>query len=223
MGKFVNQVGDVADPFFIEVVQRSVFTASGEPAVQCVTVFDFRRLSNSPIFDPTDIAAVFQAAWVPALIAITCDSVSYTQTECRALDDPAAATAVDPSAGNGALEEDVYASDTAVYFQLKSGFRGRSFFGSKHLPGASESHVSNGYLSGGGVTAWTTIKTLLLAWTTTGLVDGAGNAWKLIVLSRTLSDLEASPAIITGADVVEVLLNRRIGTMGRRRGVREAV
>jgi len=223
MAKFVNQVGDVSAPYFIEIVTRGTFTPTTSPAKNIVAVFNFRRLTNSPLFDPTDIAAVFRAAWNATYLAIANSLYALTQTECRGMDDPTAATAIDLTGGNGGVEADSYAGDDAVYFQLKTGYRGRSFFGSKHLNGANESDAVNGYLAGGGITAWTTVKTLLELWTTTGLVDGAGNAWKLIVLSRALSDLEASPSIFTGADVSEVLLNTRLGTMGRRRGAREAV
>jgi len=223
MAKFVNQVGDVAAPYFIEIVTRGTFTPTASPAKNIVSVWNFRRLTNSLLFDPTDIAAVFVTDWNASYLAIANSLYAQEQIECRGMDDPTAAVAVDVAPGNGGEESDAYAGDDAVYFQLRTGYRGRSFFGSKHLCGASESDVVNGYLSGGGVTAWTTVKTQLETWTTTGLVDSAGNAWKLIVLSRVLSDLEANPSIFTGADVTEVLLNKRIGTMGRRRGAREAV
>jgi hypothetical protein len=35
-----------------------------------------------------------------------------------------------------------------------------------------------------------------------------------------LSNLTANPSIFTGADINEILMNGRIGTMGRRRGTR---
>jgi len=220
MAKFLNQVGSVAAPYFIEVVIRGSVVPSVGGTVNAVTVLNFRRLTNSFVFDPTDIAAVFKTSWENTYKALVCPEYKFNQYECRQMDDPTAATAINPSATVGTRAEDMYASDTAVYMQLKTGFRGRSYFGSKHFAGASETDVLAGYLNTGGRTAWGTIVTKLLSYTTTGLVDTAGNTWYLCIISRVLSNLTASPAVFTGADVISVLPNARIGTMGRRRGDR---
>ena len=223
MAMFTNQTGNVASPFFIECVVRGSMTQPVAGTVNAVSVFNFRRLTNSPIFNPTNISGVFQTAFKSVADSLFSDEFLYNQFECRQLDDPTAATAIAPDGDGGTNPDDAYQTDNAVYFQLKTGFRGRSFFGSKHFTGCVETHVDAGYLNATGQTAWTTMKTKLLLWTTTGLVDGAGNAWKLCVISRVLSNLVASPAVFTGADVLSVLLNTRVGTMGRRRGVRLAI
>lgn len=222
MSQFTNQLGNIASPFFIEIVIRGTITRDVGDIVNAVTVLNFRRLTNSPVFDPTDIAAVFLTSWEATYKAIVAAEYKFNQYECRQMDDPTAATAINPTATVGTGVGDLYAPDTAVYMQLKTGFRGRSYFGSKHFGGAQESQIDKGLLTTGGRTAWDTVRTKLLSYTTTGLVDTAGNSWKLIVLSRVLSNLTASPAVFTGADVASILTNRRIGTMGRRRGVRSA-
>jgi len=222
MSQFVNQVGNIASPFFIEIVIRGTIARAPADVVNAVTVLNFRRLTNSPVFDPTDIASVFKTSWEATYKAIVAAEYAFNQYECRQLDDPTAATAVEPTAVVGTGVGDLYAPDTAIYMQLKTGFRGRSYFGSKHFGGAQESQIDKGLLITAGRTAWDTVRTKLLSYTTTGLVDGAGNAWLLIVLSRVLSNLVASPAVFTGADVTSIVTNGRVGTMGRRRGVRSA-
>jgi hypothetical protein len=222
MSKFVNQVGDIAAPYFIEAVVRGTVTRATGDIVNAVSVFNFRRLTNSPIFDPVDIASVFKAEWEPVYKAIVTPDFAFGQEEVRGMDDPTAATAVEPSSTVGTLAQDLYAPDTAVYMQLKTGFRGRSYFGSKHFAGAAETQIDKGLLVTAGRTAWDTVRTLLLDWTTAGLVDTATNSWKLVVLSRVLSNLVASPAVFTGADVKTIVTNGRVGTMGRRRGKRTA-
>lgn len=223
MAMFTNFVGNITAPYFIECVLRATMTQPVAGTVNAVSVFNFRRLSNSGLFDPTDIAAVFQTALKTTVTPVFSDELLFNQWECRQLDDPTAATAIVPDGDGGTNAGDAYQTDNAVYFQLKSGYRGRSFFGSKHFSGLTEDHVDAGYLNATGQTAWQTIRTVMNGWTTTGMVDTAGNAWKLCIVSRVLSNLVASPATFTGADVISILVNTRVGTMGRRRGVRLAI
>lgn len=220
MGMFTNVVGSPAAPQFIEAVVRATMTPAVGGVINAVTVFNFRRLSTSPLFDPVDIADVFRAAWVAGFLPTVSDEYAIVQYEVRGMDDPTAATAIDLTAGAGAVATDAYQTDNAIYFQKKSGYRGRSFFGSQHFTGVVEAHVDAGYLNTTGRTEWNKVRTMLRGWTTTGLVDSAGNAWKLIVLSRLLSNLVANPSTFTGADITQVEYNGRVGTMGRRRGDR---
>ena len=115
MSKFVNQVGDIAAPYFIEAVVRGTVTRATGDIVNAVSVFNFRRLTNSPIFDPVDIASVFKAEWEPVYKAIVTPDFAFGQEEVRGMDDPTAATAVEPSSTVGTLAQDLYAPDTAVY------------------------------------------------------------------------------------------------------------
>lgn len=223
MSQFVNFVGNTANPYFIEIVQRCHVGRGPTEQIPAIMVFNFRRLTNSGLFDPADIAGAFIGGWNGPFFAAVCDRMALEQTECRQMDDPTAATAVDPTPGNGELEQDLYAPDTAIYMQLKTGFRGRSYFGSKHFAGATETQITEGLINTGGALLWNAVRTQLLSYTTTGLVDGAGNAWKLCVVSRVLSNLTSSPAVFTGADVTSIILNGRVGTMGRRRGDRVAL
>lgn len=222
MAIFQNQVGNVSAPYFIEIVVRGTLTPATTNVVNAVSVFNFRRLTNSLAFDPADIASTFKADWEATYKAVVCPEYAFNQYECRQMDDPTAATAIEPTAAVGTLAQDLYASDDGIYYQLKTGYRGRSYMGAKHFGGFAESHVDKGYLNTAGRTAWDTVRTVMLNWTTAGLVDTATNIWKLCIVSRVLSNLVASPAVFTGADVTSIVGNGRIGTMGRRRGARAA-
>lgn len=220
MAMFTNVTGTPTAPQFIEVVVRANMQPAVGGQVSAVSVFNFRRLSTSPLFDPVDIADVFRADWVATFLPIVSNEYHVEQYEVRQMDDPTAATAIDLTTGVGAATADPYQTDNAVYMQLKSGYRGRNFFGTKHFSGIIETNVDAGYINTAGRSAWDTVRSLLRGYTTTGLVDTAGNPWKLVVISRMLSNLVSNPSIFTGADITTVEYNTRVGTMGRRRGGR---
>lgn len=224
MSKFTNLVGDVDAPFFVEWSILGALTMAGDTGPKkCYNVFDFRRLDNGNPFSPANIHAALWAAIDGPLLAATVDAYAPIKTATRALDDPSALEVETATVGNGTLEEDPYASDDAVYMQLRSGFRGRSLNGSKHFGGMSEESIDAGYLNAGGVTLWDAVRDVLTTWSTAGQADADGNTWFLCIVSRLNSNLESAPCIFTGADVATVGLNKRIGTMGRRRGARQEV
>jgi len=223
MAKFVNFVGDAVNEWFANAVILGVLSPDGETPRKCYNTFDFRRTSNSLAFSGASLGAAMKAALMTPLLAATTSLYNPTAIDVRALDDPTDAYVRTAFNNPGTQDADQYAADTAVYLQLLSGIRGRSYNGSKHFGGGSEDNITSGYLNADGVTLWTAMKTLLTTWATTGLTDGIGNVWKLVIVSRTLSNLAATPAIFTGAAITSVLLNKRVGTMGRRRGNRDAV
>lgn len=225
MPKVQTLVGDLIDPWIVEVAFRGTLALPAPiPAIPVVSVFHLKRVVNTNPFDPTNVAAVM-GSWYddfPATAQAT--QFQVDQTEARQLDDPTAATGVDPTNRIGQITGDLYASDAAVYIQLKSGLRGRSYFGSKHFAAPVEAQITGGYLNTAtGQPIWAPIAAGILDLAVTGVTDADGNVWKLIILSKQLSNLESSPATFTYAIPVSCPLNTRIGTMGRRRGERGAV
>jgi len=222
MRKYVNEVGSLTDPFWYNVVVLGLLTPDGQPPRLCYNAFDFRRDDPDPPFDADNVLAMFKTAYEALVLPNVAQQYSIVGYNGFAMDDPSSVLAFVASAATGAIDDDFYAGDDAIYMQLKTGFRSRNFFGSKHFGGATESHIISGYLTGAGITAWDAIRDGLLSWAVTGLTDADGNVWKFTLLSRTLSDLSLSPAVFTGADITAILLNYRVGTMGRRRGNRDA-
>lgn len=222
---FRNLIGDIANPFFVEVVQRGEIAASDGSNLPCLNVYNFRRLSNGLPFDPANVVDAVQNAITTPILASTNVRYTLVQWECRALDDPAAATAIQPSGANGDLgdAESAYDACSAVYYLIRTGHRGRSFFGSKHFGAIDEENIDSDELNDTGIALYTTLRTALRGLITSPVVDDDGNAWKPFILSRELSSLGPTdiPAIITGADWATVELNLTIGTMrGRKEGTR---
>jgi len=214
-------IGDPAAPVVAECSARGSILPGTLDSRPCVSVWHFARTSTSNPVDPANVAAAFKT-WYDANVLIA-QATQFTLEECsaRLLDDPTSLEAVTAASGAGSLDDDLYAADTAVYFQLVTGLRGRTFMGSKHIGAATEGDITNGLLSGGGITRYQAVQTAIGLLATTGITDSDGNVWKLIVLSKSLSTLDTIPPTLKYTPVLSVLLNKRIGTMGRRRGPRE--
>ncbi len=215
-------VGDGANPSVAEIVVRGTITpgATHNPRPG-ISVWHLFRSSLILPADAVDLAAKFRTWYATNVAAAQVAQYTVEQVEARFLDDPTSPTAVDLTGAAGAVTGDLYAPDAAVYIQITSGMRGRSYFGSKHFCAPSEAQIDNGYLnSGTGAPAWTPVQVAIKALGVTGMTDTAGNVWKLCILSKTLSNLEAIPPTLKFVQVNDSFLNSRIGTMGRRRGDR---
>jgi hypothetical protein len=217
MHLFRNLVGDIDNPFIVELLSRGTATTSSGLQKPVINVYHFRRLTNGGVFDPADVCAVLAAAIQGDFLACLNQRYILTQWELHAMDDPASTTAVQPDGTHGGITtSDSYDLATAVYMLIRTGFRGRSFKGSKHYCPISEGDVVSDELTGDGLTHFGTLRATLQA-LKAGTLDTAGNTWFPIVLSRELSTLDTAPAIFTGADWDTVLLNKTVGTMSRRK------
>jgi hypothetical protein len=187
--------------------------AGGSNAVNVASVFHYRL--TAIIAPPTKnaIEAGFNAGVVAALLAAY--NVRYTQTNnsVRWVDDALDAPAFIPRAGVGAIATDGMPTIDSVSFLLQTGLRGKSYRGSKHFPGVNEIDTTNDILVGAGFARWQAVQTAIQA----ALVDTALNTWVPSVLSRKLSVLGTNPTTVVANDVVQVLLNKNVGTMRRRR------
>lgn len=218
MSVFRDVVGVPANPNFARVVMRGQLATTGGEVKKCYNVFDFRRVVGSVAPVKANIDTIFWTTIAGVLAPATVSRYTVPDRTWRFLDDPSDAEVAFNSAPLAGEQDegDGYASDSAVYYLFKTGARGRSFKGSKHFGGLCEDDTVNDQLNASGITLWGAVKTNLTTMAVTGLVEGS-NTWRLVVVSTLLSDLEAYPAIITGADVTEVQMNLTIGTMGHRR------
>lgn len=216
-------IGDPAAPIVAECTVRGDILPGTLDPRPCVSVWHIARTTTVNPVDPNNVAAAFKT-WYNANVIIR-QAQQYTQSEvsARLLDDPMSLEGIDAGAVTGVIDDDLYAADTAVYFQLVTALRGRNFLGSKHIGAPTEGDITGGLLSGAGLTAFTTMRDAIAALGTAGITDSDGNNWRLVVLSKTLSTLDTIPPTLKYTGVVSVILNKRIGTMGRRRGPREAV
>lgn len=221
MALFRNFLGDIVNPFFAEVIIRGEATATGGTVKPILNVFHFRRLTNSSPADFVQFLANFTTLFQEPILNTLNSRYNLIQTECRPMDDPAAATAIQPVNDSAALGNAASAYDllSAVVYQMKTGFRGRSFKGSKHFSGLDEGQVTGDELTAAAVTATWDALTAAFVSAIAGISDGSGNTFYPIILSPTLSSIGPTdiPGVFTGADVNGVVLNLTIGTMRRRK------
>jgi hypothetical protein len=210
-----NLLGDVDNPFFLEAIQRGEAMTSEGSLKKVLNVFHFRRTSNG---NPVVIAHVHTATLATiqtALMAALNARYHRLGFSYRLMDDPDnMATDIDSTA-NGGNDDDSLSLGLAVKIGLTTASRGASFRGSKHFAPASESDSESDELSADGITAWAAVQTAINSMAS--VTDSDGNNWKAIVLSRTLSDLEARPAVFTFDDVTGSTLNLTLGSMKHRR------
>jgi len=221
MRKWLNLLGDVAKPYFMEVVQRGTIVDSNGGAIPAVNIYHFHRLDNTPSIVEGQLASEVNDILAGPIIAATNARYSLDQWEERPLDDPAAATFVMPINDSGAIGNDAsaYANQSAVYMLIRTGYRGKSYKGSKHYAGIDEAHVTKDELVTTGLTLWTAVRDALRSLITAPIEDVSGNIWYPFILSRELSSLGPTdiPAVVSGADWNSVELNLTVGTMKHRK------
>jgi len=198
----------------IEVLARGSLTAGGSTVKPCFNVWMYRRTTFAVPFSKTQFATAFRAAVIVPLIAAANVRYSVNTLRVRIVND-----AEDPyqdiaDAGVGAIATDSEPNNDAVYALMKTAKRGRFATGSKHFGGPSEIDTTDNILVGAGLARWETLRAALAV----AVVDAAPNTYVPCVLSRTYSQLITNPTTVVSNDVTSVLLNKRIGSMVRRKG-----
>jgi len=200
-----------------EVIMRGIISGGGSSTIRTNFVFHFRRLATA--VDPSK-AAIFNAfntnvaTPIAAALNEDWDAASTTvRYPNDALDGPIEFS----SALTGLISGDRLSSFAAAYLLMRTSLRGREYRGSKHLGPFSESDVTHAT----GCDIWNaacvarlqTIATAIGA----GFTDATTNNWVPVILSRKLSQLTENPTTVSTADVVQVLVNSRVGSEVRRK------
>lgn len=196
-----------------EIVMRGTAAAGGSDAKNINLVFHFRRIAV--VIAPTKAAleGAFNGAIAAPILAALNARYTQTLTDTRWVND-----AQDPytsviRAGVGAIAGDSLSTDQSAYLLHRTALRGRSFRGSKHLAPMSESDVGDDIWNAGALGRLATVNTALL----TPIVDATGNTWLYTIISRLLSQVVINPTTLFWVDVNQALVNKRIGTMLRRK------
>lgn len=187
----------------------------GGRVVPVTSAFFYRRTTTVNPWSYADFESVFQAGPVAALIAAA--NVRWTQTDnlVRCVNDAEDPYHVFPEANVGAIATDSYEIYMAVYVLLGLAIRGRGAHGSKHFGPFSEADTTNDLLTGAGLVRWQAVATAILA--TLG-PDLSGNTWVPCIVRRPpRSQLLINPTTVTTLDLVTATVNKRPGTMHRRR------
>jgi len=199
-----------------EIVMRGLIAAGGSNAIKTAFVFHYRRLATSVDPSKTALNAAFVAGPVAAIAAALSSDWAASLHDIRWVNDATDQYASIAATEVGAITGDRLSSHASAYLLFRTGLRGRSYRGSKHLGPMSESDVTSAdedLFNTGALTRLAAINTALAA----TLTDSTGNQWKLTLLSRKLSQLKTHPTTVITNDVTQLLVNKRVGTMLRRK------
>ena len=207
----------LADPLLkvIEVVVAGSLTAGGASVKNCFNVFHYRRTTFAVVASKAQFLAAFRTAVIVPLLAAA--NIRYTTNRMRVrwvsdAQDPYTDTA---DAGVGAIATDSEPNNDAVFILMRSAVRGRFAQGSKHFGGTSEIDTTDNILTGAGLARWQAVQAALAV----TVVDAAPNTWVPCVLSRTYSVLNVNPTTVVTSDVASTALNKRIGSMVKRKAL----
>jgi hypothetical protein len=202
----------------ITIVETSVIAqvaAGGSNSKPFAFVFHWRRTATVLAVSKAQVDTAFQSSVVvPLALAL---NLTWTQSNntVRWVNDALDAPIQFSHAAVGAVTGDRMATIDAAFLLMRTGIRGKSYRGSKHFGPMSESDSTSGtddIWNAGCLTRLGAVAAAILA----GFTDAAGNIWVPSVLSRRLSQLVSNPTTVVANDVVQIAVNKRIGSMRHR-------
>jgi hypothetical protein len=200
--------------FLFRIDVTANVAAAGGRAIPQRNTFYYRRTATTFLSNKTQLNTIFVTTVLTPLIAALNSRYVTNLNLIRCINDATDAYAQFTPALTGAITTDSYDSRSSVYMQLRSGFRGRAFNGSKHFSPLSEIDTTGDVLTGTGLTRWQAVATALGA----TMTDAGGNIWVPCILSGPpISQIETNPTTVFTWDVASVALNKAVGQMRRRR------
>lgn len=199
----------------VQIAMKGLMAAAGSQSVKTVFLFHFRRSTGAGAPSKANIDAAFQAAIATPIAAALNNRWAATVDSLRFLNSALDGDVDFSSALIGLISGDSMPSDQAAYLLMRTGVRGKSYRGSKHLGPMSESDTTTtgDVFNAGALTRLSTIAAAILA----GFTDSDGNVWKPSVVSTSLSQLRTDPVTIIANDAAQVSVNHRVGSMNRRK------
>lgn len=170
------------------------------------------RLTSVAIPTPADVITRFDNVIAPGIVNLLNVDWTGTTYDCRNMEDAFTQYFSATNGQVGATTGDRLPMDMAVAMLYRTTERGRNFRGGKHFGPITEADTLKDELTTGKLTSWQAVAAALK-------VDLASGAWNLrpIVFSPTLSQTRTNPTRLVGAEVSNILVNKTIGTMRRRR------
>lgn len=196
-----------------EVVHLGTVAADGASVKNFANVYHFKRTTTVNPWSNTSIATEFIASMLPDIVA--CLNVDYVTTgvTSRCVNDATDAPVTVADTTPGGVSGERLPDYNAVMLLMRTALRGKSYRGRKFYGPITEADTTGDVLAAGSITLFNTLKATLLA----GMTDGDGNVWNLCVFSPTLSQYSINPTTIVTANVTQILLNKTLGTMRRRK------
>lgn len=200
----------------IEVAAFGIVAAGGSNTRASVATFQYRRTATVLTISKTAVETAFQAAiMIPLTNAL---NARYAQTfnTVRFLNDATDFPNQVTRAVAGQIAGESLTTAESLFLLLRTGLRGKSYRGSKKLFPFSETDTTLATAdlwNAGALARFATLAAAILA----GFTDATGNVWIPQVVSRKLSQLTVNPTTVIGNDVTSVLVNKRVGTMRKRK------
>lgn len=200
----------------LEVIMKGSAAAAGSNAKNVYNVFHFRRTTVINPFSKAQLEAAFQTNI--ALIILAALNVRYTQTSTsvRIMNDPLDQAVDFTRVIVASIAGDSMPMHNCAFLKVQTGIKGKSFRGRKFLGPISEtdSTTTSDVLNAGAITRFGTVVSALK----TPFIDAGPNTYVFSHFSRKEDELTVKP-VCAAYDVTNVVLNKRIGRIGRRRPV----
>jgi len=215
---FQNIAGTPVTPQFAEYVIKGSAVESDGGSKNFFNILHFARISGPGTMTEAQLYAAVAATLDAAVGAALSSTYVAGSTDVRFMDDPTRAAVVNANAIIGTVAGDRLPTFNAAVTRKNTYARGRSYRGSNHWGPIAESQTLLDNLTAAGLLLWQAVSAQLVILATPGsLVTPDGSAWRLMVLSPTLSNLTSNPISVTGSFVQTSPTNRRLGTMKRRK------
>ena len=200
----------------LQVIVYGIISSGGSNTKNTVSVFNYRRQATVIPASKSGFNTAFQTAVVVPMAAALNNRWTQEHNTVRFLNDPLDPPLLLSGAAVGAVTGDGLSSGTAVYMELQTGIRGKSYRGGKWFGPLSEADVTAGgddILNAAAITRMNTLKAAILG----NVTDAGGNIWTPSVVSRLKSQLNTWPTDVIANDVTVVLLNKRVTSLRQRK------
>jgi len=216
--KFSSVAGDTANPNFLEAI-TSGYAQDNDCQPRLISqVYNYVRTQDgSSPPDLVDIANQIESAFSGNISPLLHTSFSGNGVRVREMDDPTAMAvesdeAVDDGDDGAGDRLPLYAAVT-IRGGVAARIRGHT---SKHYAPIPESHSVLDILSSGASSLWSSAITDFFN-AIKELTDPAGNVYQLVMLRRSLCQLQDAPTSFTGVKILTYEVNEVLTTMRRRR------
>jgi len=199
-----------ADKRTVEIVLAGTAAAKGSSVVNTFNTFHFRRTSTAGPLNKSTVITAFTTAVANVVAAALNESWAMAYITARMMEDVTDLPTQVVITTAGAITGDRMSPQNTAVITLKTALRGRKYRGRKTFSPFSETDTTAAtadVFNAGAVTRISAIGAAIL----TGFTDGDGNVWVPVVCRAQGRDLAAIPAIIPSEDVIDYLVNKRIG------------
>lgn len=198
-----------------EIIMNGLIDSGGAGTIVTSNVFHYRRITTLTPVDKADLITAFNTNVGSVIAGVLNQRWNGTTVTARMIEDATDPPFIVPTTPPGGVSGDSMTSIDTVYILMKTPLKGKNYRGNKHFGPLSESDTTTpdeDILNNAAVTAWQAVADALKAvWS-----DATTNSWQPCILSRKLSQTRINPTTVITTDVLQCLLNKRIGRLRKR-------